>query len=59
MRVETTSYAFVTDAHDLLRVIETLYTSGKINASHSAIYNRREIISIITVFDFGSNFETF
>ena len=32
---------FVTDPHDLLRGIEALYTSGKINASHSAIYNRR------------------
>ena len=45
-----TSYAFVTDAHYLLRVIEALY---------SAIYNRRVIISIITVLDFGRNFETF
>ena len=29
------------------------YTSGKINASHSAIYNR------ISVLEFGGNFETF
>ena len=50
-----TSYTFVTDAQDLLRVIATIYTSNKINLFHSSIYNRRITSNII----YFSNFETF
>ena len=51
----TTSYAFVTDDQDVLRVIANIYTLGKINLLHCSIYNRKVTFNII----YFSNFETF